>query len=56
MKVRWGLGELPGLLAELGIERPYLVASPRWEPPVDLVGRWSSGPSERIADAAEATD
>ena len=56
MKVRWGLGELPGLLAELGIERPYLVASPRWEPPVDVVGRWSEVPSERIADAAEATD
>jgi maleylacetate reductase len=56
VKVRWGLGELPGLLAELGIERPYLVASPRWEPPVEVVGRWSEVPSERIADAAEATD
>ena len=56
MKVRWGLGELPGLLAELGIERPYLVASPRWEPPVEVVGRWSEVPSERIADAAKATD
>jgi maleylacetate reductase len=56
VKVRWGLGELPGLLAELGIERPYLVASPRWEPPVDVVGRWSEVPSERIADVAKATD
>jgi maleylacetate reductase len=56
VKVRWGLGELPGLLAELGIERPYLVASPRWEPPVEVVGRWSEVPSERIADAAKATD
>lgn len=56
MKVRWGLGELPGLLAELGIEQPYLVASPRWEPPVEVVGRWSEIPSERIADAARATD
>jgi maleylacetate reductase len=28
--VRWGLSELPGLLVELGIERPLLVASRRW--------------------------
>jgi maleylacetate reductase len=56
VKVRWGLGELPGLLAELGVERPYLVAGPRWEPPVEVVGRWSEVPSERIADAAKATD
>ena len=28
--VRWGLEELPGLLDELGIERPFLVARPRW--------------------------
>jgi maleylacetate reductase len=56
VKVRWSLGELPGLLAELGIERPYLVAGPRWEPPVEVVGRWSEVPSERIADAARATD
>jgi maleylacetate reductase len=56
VKIRWGLGELPGLLAELGIERPYLVAGPRWEPPVEVVGRWSEVPSERIADAARATD
>jgi maleylacetate reductase len=28
--VRWGLSELPGLLAELGIERPLLVTTPRW--------------------------
>ena len=56
MKVRWGLGELPGLLAELGIEQPYLVASQRWEPPVEVVGRWSEVPSEHVADAAKATD
>jgi maleylacetate reductase len=56
VKVRWSLGELPGLLAELGIARPYLVAGPRWEPPVEVVGRWSEVPSERIADAARATD
>ena len=31
MIVRWSLAELPAVLAELGIERPLLVASPRWE-------------------------
>jgi maleylacetate reductase len=45
--VRWGLDVLPGLLAELRIERPFLVASPRWEAPVDVVGRWSEAPSHR---------
>jgi maleylacetate reductase len=52
--VRWGLDELPGLLAELGIERPFLVASPRWSPPVDVAGTWSEVPSHRIPDAAVA--
>ncbi|HXV03203.1 MAG TPA: iron-containing alcohol dehydrogenase [Gaiellaceae bacterium] len=49
MIVRWGLGELPGLLRELGIERPFLVASPRWrEFPVEPAGRWDEIPSHRI--------
>lgn len=30
MNVRWGLSELPGLLAELGIERPLLLTTARW--------------------------
>jgi alcohol dehydrogenase class IV len=29
--VRWGLDELPAVLAELGIERPLLVTTSRWE-------------------------
>jgi maleylacetate reductase len=47
--VRWGLGELPGVLRELGIERPFLVASPRWDS-LDLPGaaRWTEIPSHRI--------
>jgi maleylacetate reductase len=30
MIVRWGLSELPGVLAELGIERPLVVTTARW--------------------------
>jgi maleylacetate reductase len=30
MIVRWGLGELPGLLEEIGSERPLLVSTERW--------------------------
>jgi maleylacetate reductase len=52
--VRWGLDELAGLLGELGIERPLLVASARW----DLLGlpaasRWSEIPSHRIDTPAD---
>jgi maleylacetate reductase len=54
--VRWSLEELPGLLAELGIERPFLVASPRWPAPVDVAGTWTEVPSDRIEQAAAATN
>jgi len=55
--VRWDLDELPAVLAELGIEKPLLVASPRWTPPVEVTGVWSEVPSDRIEDAAaEAKD
>jgi maleylacetate reductase len=54
--VRWGLEELEPLLAELGIERPFLVASDRWaELPLPATGRWSQVPSDRIADVVAAT-
>jgi maleylacetate reductase len=47
--VRWGLGELPGVLRELGIERPFLVASRRWdELGIDAAARWDEIPSNRI--------
>ncbi|MDX6479384.1 MAG: maleylacetate reductase [Gaiellaceae bacterium] len=55
MIVRWGLEELPGVLRELGVERPFLVASERWDG-VDLgvepVGRWREVPSDRVGEAA----
>ena len=54
MIVRWGLDELASLLSELGIERPLLVASDRWTPPVPVSGVWSEVPSDRIVDAAQA--
>jgi maleylacetate reductase len=52
--VRWSLGELPAVLAELGLERPFLVASPRWSPDLEVVGRWSEIPSHRIQVPASA--
>jgi maleylacetate reductase len=56
VKVRWGLEELSGLLDEIGSERRFLVASARWEPPVEVVGRWSEVPSDRIEEAARAAE
>jgi maleylacetate reductase len=54
--VRWGLGELPGVLRELGIERPFVVSSPRWERlGVQAAARWDEIPSDRIA-APEGVD
>jgi maleylacetate reductase len=47
MIVRWGLDQLKPVLAELGIERPFLIASERWQG-FDAVGRWSEVPTERI--------
>ena len=54
MIVRWSLDELPAVLAELQVERPYLVASPRWSLELAVVGRWSEVPSHRIEVPAEA--
>src|SRR5205085_11172607 len=52
--VRWSLGELPAVLGEVGVERPFLVASQRWSPDVEVVGRWSEIPSHRIEVPASA--
>jgi len=48
--VRWGLEELAPLLAELGIERPFLVASERWDDAgLPAAARWREIPSHQIA-------
>jgi maleylacetate reductase len=49
MIVRWGLDRLPEVLVEVGIDRPYLIASDRWAG-LDLADgeRWSEIPSDRI--------
>jgi maleylacetate reductase len=53
--VRWGLDELDGLLAELGIERPFILASERWsELALPRGGRWTEVPTDRIADVTAA--
>jgi maleylacetate reductase len=50
--VRWGLDALPGVLEELEISRPLLVASPRHELSLPVRARWTEVPSDRIAEAA----
>jgi alcohol dehydrogenase class IV len=52
MIVRWGLDELPGLAAELGLDEPLLIASERWSLPIEAGARWTEVPSTRIDDAA----
>lgn len=55
MIVRWGLEELEPLLSELGIRRPFLIASDRWaDLPLPSVGRWNEVPTDRIGEVAAA--
>jgi maleylacetate reductase len=54
--VRWGVGTLPGVLRELQIEQPLLVASERWAGTnlgVGTASRWTEVPSDQIAAAAD---
>jgi maleylacetate reductase len=51
--VRWGLEELPAVLQEVGIERPFLVASRRWDGlGIDAAARWDEIPSHLIETPA----
>ena len=66
MIVRWGLRELPDVLAHLGVERPLLVAGRRWgslQLPVEPAARWAhrsafraGKDASRKARAATKTD
>jgi maleylacetate reductase len=56
--VRWGLGALPALMAEVGTGRPLLVASTRWQAqslPIEPAARWTDVPSDRIDEASART-
>jgi maleylacetate reductase len=50
--VRWGLDALPEVCAETGVTAPLLIASPRWNLPIDASARWTEAPSERVDEAA----
>jgi len=53
--VRWGLEELPGVLEDVGSERPLLVASERWDRlAIPAEHRWTEIPSDRIAVPPDA--
>jgi maleylacetate reductase len=54
--VRFGLDELPGVLSEAGVSRPFVIASDRWrELEVPHVAWWSEVPSHRV-EVAPAAD
>jgi maleylacetate reductase len=54
--VRWGIEGLSGVLAELGVERPFLVAGRRWdELGIECVAQWDQIPSHQI-EAPEGVD
>ena len=56
MIVRWGLAELPGVLGELGVEQPLVVASERLAGTnlgLRTAARWTEVPSDQVAAAAE---
>lgn len=56
MIVRWGLAQLLGVLGELGVEQPLLVAGERMAGTnlgVRTAARWTEVPSDQVAAAAE---
>ena len=56
MIVRWGLGELAGTLAEVGVARPLVIASGRWRSlDVPHVAWWTEVPSVHV-DVPDGAD
>jgi maleylacetate reductase len=51
MIVRWGLDALPDVL---GGRRVFLLATKRWESPVEVAGRWSELPTDQTIDVGDA--
>ena len=51
MIVRWGLDALPEVLSG---RRPFLLATERWDAPVEVAGRWSELPTEEEIDVGDA--
>src|SRR5262249_2533846 len=51
MIVRWGLGALPEVLRG---RAAFLLATRRWDAPVDVVGRWTELPTDAVIDPGEA--
>jgi maleylacetate reductase len=51
MIVRWGLDALPEVL---GRRRAFLLATIRWDSPVEVVGRWSELPTDQGIDVDDA--
>jgi maleylacetate reductase len=49
--VRWGLGELEDIL---GGRRAFLLATERWDAPVQVDGRWSGLPTDAAIDVGDA--
>jgi maleylacetate reductase len=49
--VRWGLDALPEVLAG---RRTFLLATERWDAPVDVAGRWSELPTDETIDVGDA--
>jgi len=51
VNVSWGLDALPEVL---GSRRAFLLATDRWEEPVEVVGRWSRLPTEEEIPVGDA--
>jgi maleylacetate reductase len=54
--VRWGLSELPNVLARLEIKEPLLIASERWAGTnlgIRTAARWTEVPSDQVTAATE---